>query len=194
MIKLSLSFIFLFVFQVSFSQEIYGSSKVSQEVLGYLKEISNNAGISGITITRGSSTPAEQASIMYKYYLKDSNRSCKYNTYEERKQCALNTYGPIGDAAINSISDLKNESQAISEMTRTITNEIKAAGENRNEMTHVPIEGRLAVDINPSSIEDVNKFKASVLNHSKVIKSRFFWPGKSGGPPESAFHIEFIVD
>ena len=131
---------------------------------------------------------------MYDYYIKDRTKNCGQSSFLERKACAIKAYGSIGDAAINSITDLEKRDDAIKQMSETIDAEIKRAGENRNEMAHVPIKGRYAVDVAPSSINDGSAFKNAVLNHRAVIKDRFFWPGKKGGPPETAYHIEFNVE
>ena len=192
--RLTVITLLLSVYSICISQTITGGEKMSSKSKDYLQEIVSNAGLTSASISRGSVTPAQQAATMYQFYLKDSYHSCKKTTFNERKQCALRTYGTIGQAAINSISDLTDEAQAVSEMTQTIIREIDAAGAHRNQMAHVPIPGREAVDVRPSSIEDHEKFKQAVLEHPKVIHSRFFWPGKPGGPSESAYHIEFIID
>ena len=141
---------------------------------------------------------------MYDYYLKTGAPNCKVgkivrghtcacSNFAERKAFAKATYGSIGDAALDAITDDSDRSQAVSEMAATITTKIAAVGANRNQMAHVPIQGRYAVDVAPSSIAvaDHDRFRQAVEAHPSVITSRFFYPGKEGGPAETAFHIEF---
>lgn len=196
MIKLSMLIILAMVSVTSSAATINDSNKVTNEVRGYLEEIMKEAKLSSITVSSGSRTATQQASVMYDYYLRKNAPNCKCancDSYNERKTCALNSYGSIGDAAINAITDWGNREQSIEQMTKVINENIAAAGTNRNQMAHVPLDGRYAVDVKPSSVSDHEAFKKAVKNHKSVIESRFYWPGKLGGPAETAFHIEFNV-
>lgn len=180
----------------SHAATINGGNKITEEVKGYLEEVLIAANIESISVSSGSRTEIEQARVMYDYYLKDNAPNCKCNKcsiFEERKACALNAYGSIGDSAINAITEWDNRDKSIQQMTAAIKVGIEAAGDDRNQMAHVTLEGRYAVDVKPSSVSDHEAFKSAVMNHKSVIKNRFFWPGKPGGPGETAFHIEFTL-
>ncbi|TQV77619.1 hypothetical protein FKG94_14700 [Exilibacterium tricleocarpae] len=197
--------LFLIVPMIGNSVELKGRDKVTDTVAGHIEEILTSAGLTSASIARGSDTPKGQATVMYDYYLKPDAPNCKVGkqigshicacqSYSDRLACAKATYGSIGDAAIDSITDPAKRNESIVEMTSAIEIEIAEAGVNRNQLAHVPIAGRYAVDIKPSSISDKEKFKQAVMTHPNVIKERFFYPGKIGGPAETAFHIEFVVD
>ncbi|MFY8273924.1 hypothetical protein AAEU32_07345 [Pseudoalteromonas sp. SSDWG2] len=192
-------FVFILFTLVSCSSlavTVEGAHKAPQEVVKYLQEIAQTAKLDSLSISSGSRSAAKQAQVMYDYYLAAGAANCKCadcSTFSVRKACALMSYDSIGDAAIEAITDGGNREKSISQMTQVILTEVAAMGEQRNQMAHVPLKGRYAVDIKPSSIADHKSFKAAVMKHKAVIKSRFYWPGKPDGPGESAYHIEFTI-
>jgi len=197
MLKINKCFVFFPMFFLGVQSQavtIDGASKINSIVENYLKEIMLASGLDRLSVSRGSSSPAKQAQVMYDYYLRNGAPNCNKPDYQQRKACALYTYGPIGDAAINAISNWKNRSESIEAMTKIIEVEIERVGKYRNEMAHVPIPGRYAVDVRPSSVGNHAAFKKAVQKHGAVIVERFYWPGKVGGPAETAFHIEFRVE
>lgn len=194
-----LSLVILIIVMLSLSTPVFGDPEIQQEVAvhpnvaKYLKEILIKADLDAATISSDERTAGEQASVMYRYYLRAGAPNCPQKTFRERKQCALSSYGSIGRAAIHAVTDVENVPTLIADMTAIIKTEIAQAGDSRNQMMHVTMPGRYAIDVKPSSVANHKRFIKAVLAHPQVIPSRFFWPGKAGGPKESAFHIEFNV-
>lgn len=90
-------------------------------------------------------------------------------------------------------------------LVKALTEDLKAAGEDRTCMAHVDVPGLttryVAIDVDPSSVPNKRKFYDAVLDSdSCAVASRFFHPDGRTGWPEApkqsavwdrAFHIEF---
>ncbi len=188
------------------AQDIVNAQLADAEIIAHLQHIMRQADIASLRITRGSSTPAEQARIMFDAYLRPGASNCRPDrrvhghrcqcaSFAQRRDCALATYGEIGDAAINAVDNPVERAAAINAMTAALIDGIERVDPRRTQIAHVVIAGKRAIDVAPSSIPSSRHaaFIAAVSQHPAVIVERFFYPGKPNGPAENAFHIEFRV-
>jgi Flp pilus assembly pilin Flp len=148
---------------------IKGENKAGEKGRRVLREILQAAGLRRAVVTRGLTTPADQARIMY------SNIAARGVTHQKR------LYGPPGQKVIDVYA--ANRSKPRGEVIELMRKKIVELGPST--VTHHMSTDRDVFDVAPSSIKNRKAFEKAVLNHPDVDKDRFLVP-----PADTSYHIE----
>ena len=169
--------------------------KVPAKVEQVLTAIAKAAGETSIVVSSYRRSPQRQAQVMMDYYI-ECNRGVPRGSTKDQCGPALakNTYHVKVHPAIDAYRANSSREANVAAMSRKLIKILKEAGSTRRFLMHVSGRGldgpNEAVDVKPSSVSNHHAFVRAVMAHQDVDQERFFYPGKVGGVPESAFHIE----
>lgn len=177
--------------------QILNGDKMPKYILKELTAISLAAGEQSISISSKSRTVEKQVEVMLDYYI-----LCTKGKFANKKETcgiklAKQVYHTNCHAGFEVFNSENSKEQNVVVMSKVLTESLKVLGEARTCMNHVIIPGiktqYIAVDIKPSSINDLKRFYHAVKANTQV--KRFYYPSikgvESSAVKESAFHLEF---
>ncbi|TQV87280.1 hypothetical protein [Aliikangiella coralliicola] len=169
---------------------IENSENLPNYIKNEISKIAFEAGDTRIKITSKSRSVEKQVEVMLDYYILCHRKNCGV-------ELAKKTYHPDCNRALSLFDPNQSRENNVAKIARALRADLVELGSRRTCMNHVvlpEIKNRLvAVDIAPSSINNLKKFYDAVKNNNKVV--RFYYPAIKGVPPsqvfDSAFHLEF---
>lgn len=179
--KFILAFL-LFIPVISFSQKINGLP-IPQKAKDILLDLMKEAGVTEVTVTSTTRTPAEQTAIMYNYI----------KTYGVANTKRL--YGPEGDSVTDVYVRENNAGKNETDIKQAMLEELKKQLPNavaNNRLMHVNRDDKFIVfDISISKLKPLSMLKkiqeVAVKMENKGIIFRFLGTGSG---EQNALHFE----
>jgi hypothetical protein len=147
------------------------SADVTEFSRGVLRDIMRRAGLSRVTVSSTSRSPAEQARVMF-------NNLERFGVAHQK---AL--YGPAGDLVIEVYRKAKEAGRGAAAIKALMTDEIVRVGPNRVSRHAADPKVLNVLEISPSSVSLRQEFEHAVRQDARV--SRFITP-----PMDPGYHLE----